>query len=258
MWRQAQPSWRLTEVEIGWWIVRDEWGRGYASEAAKAIAQEGFERVNLPRIVARLQPSNEGSARVAEKIGMSFERETTGRHGEALHAYRLADSRSGSPGALELPRPDLTDGAIVLRAWDTPDATDLVAAVLEPDPGNAVLPRWGSAEEARDWIARQRTRLTERVGYPFAIVSCETGAVQGFVGLWLRADGSAALGYWVLPHARRRGLATRAVELVARWAHDELGITVLEIAAEPGNSGSIRVAERSDGSFAGPMTRRHR
>jgi [ribosomal protein S5]-alanine N-acetyltransferase len=153
--------------------------------------------------------------------------------------------------ALELPRPDLTDGSIVLRAWHTGDAGDLVAAVLEPSPG---LPRWESAQEARGWIARQRTRLTERVGYPFAITSSETGAVEGFVGLWLRPDGSAAFGYWVLPHARGRGLATRAVDLVARWAHDELGITVLEIAAEPGNAGSIRVAERSEFELVGPVT----
>ena len=115
------------------------------------------------------------------------------------------------------------------------------------------MPRWKSVEEARDWIARQRTRLTERVGYPFAVVSCDTGAVQGFVGLWLRPDGSAAFGYWVLPHARGRGLATRAVELVARWAYDALGITVLEIAAEPRNAGSIRVAERSGFKFVCPV-----
>jgi RimJ/RimL family protein N-acetyltransferase len=156
--------------------------------------------------------------------------------------------------ALELPHPDLTDGWILLRAWDSADAAELVDAVPEPDPGNAGLPRWGSAEEARDWIVRQRTRLTERVGYSFAIVSCETGAVQGFVGLWLRPDASAAFGYWILPHARRRGLATHAVGLVARWAHDELGITILEIAAEPGNTGSIRVAERSGFDLVGPVT----
>jgi RimJ/RimL family protein N-acetyltransferase len=155
------------------------------------------------------------------------------------------------PNALELPRPDLTDGSIALRAWHIADADELVRAVPEPDPG---LPRWESAEEARDWIGRQRTRLTERVGYPFAIVSCETGAVHGFVGLWLRPDGSAAFGYWILPHARGRGLATRAVKLLARWANDELAIEVLEIAAEPGNIGSIRVAERSGFELVGPIS----
>ena len=65
---------------------------------------------------------------------------------------------------LELPHPDRTDGWIVLRALDSADAAELVPAVPEPDPGNAGLARWGSAEEARGWIARLGTRLTERVG----------------------------------------------------------------------------------------------
>jgi RimJ/RimL family protein N-acetyltransferase len=77
------------EVEIGWWIVRLAWGRGYASEGAAAIRDEGFERIGLDRIVARLQPANVRSAWVAEKIGMSLEKETTGRSGEALHIYAL-------------------------------------------------------------------------------------------------------------------------------------------------------------------------
>jgi len=77
------------EVEIGWWLLRSAWGRGYASEAASAARDEGFERVGLDRMIARVQPANLASSRVAEKIGMSVEREATGRHGEALHIYCL-------------------------------------------------------------------------------------------------------------------------------------------------------------------------
>ena len=153
--------------------------------------------------------------------------------------------------ALELPRPDLTDGSIVLRAWDAADAAELVAAVGIAE--TEAIPHWKSIEAARSWIARQRTRLIERVGYPFAIASRETDVVRGFVGLWLRPDGSAAFGYWILPHARGRGVATDAVDLVARWAQNELGISVLEIGAEPENTGSIRVAERSGFELVGPV-----
>jgi RimJ/RimL family protein N-acetyltransferase len=77
------------EVEIGWWIVRRAWGRGLATEGAAAIRDEGFGRVGLPRIIARLQMPNVASARVAEKIGMRLAREATGRHGEPLRIYLL-------------------------------------------------------------------------------------------------------------------------------------------------------------------------
>jgi len=77
------------EVEIGWWIIRPVWGRGYASEGAAAIRDEAFERIGLDRIIARLQPANVASAHVAQKIGMSFHCDTTGRVGEVLRIYAL-------------------------------------------------------------------------------------------------------------------------------------------------------------------------
>jgi RimJ/RimL family protein N-acetyltransferase len=77
------------DVEIGWWIISAAWGRGYATEGAVAIRDEGFERVGLERLIARLQPANTASARVAEKIGMRFELETTGHSGEVLSIYLL-------------------------------------------------------------------------------------------------------------------------------------------------------------------------
>lgn len=77
------------EVEIGWWLIRSAWGCGYASEGAAMLRDEGFERVGLDRMIARLQHANRGSSRVAEKIGMRVQREGTGRHGEALLIYCL-------------------------------------------------------------------------------------------------------------------------------------------------------------------------
>lgn len=77
------------EVEIGWWLIRSTWGQGYASEGAAVVRDEGFTRVGLGRVIARLQPANRASARVAEKIGMRLEREGAGRHGEALLIYGL-------------------------------------------------------------------------------------------------------------------------------------------------------------------------
>jgi ribosomal-protein-alanine N-acetyltransferase len=77
------------EVEIGWWLVHSAWGRGYASEGAAGLRDEGFQRVGLDRMIARLQRANRASCRVAEKTGMRFEREGKGRHGEALLIYSL-------------------------------------------------------------------------------------------------------------------------------------------------------------------------
>jgi len=75
------------EVEIGWWLARSAWGKGFATEGACAIRDEGFERVGLERLIGRFQPANVASGRIMEKLGMRYERESTGRHDEPLSIY---------------------------------------------------------------------------------------------------------------------------------------------------------------------------
>jgi RimJ/RimL family protein N-acetyltransferase len=58
------------DVEIGWRLVRDAWGRGIASEAARAVVRHAFDTVRLPRLVADIASANTASRRVAEKLGM--------------------------------------------------------------------------------------------------------------------------------------------------------------------------------------------
>jgi RimJ/RimL family protein N-acetyltransferase len=77
------------EVEIGWMVKRAAWGRGYATEAGRAVRDEAFERLDLDCIVAAHHPANEASARVIEKLGMMFEGNVVTRTGWPLRFYRL-------------------------------------------------------------------------------------------------------------------------------------------------------------------------
>jgi ribosomal-protein-alanine N-acetyltransferase len=62
------------EVEVAYTIARTYWGQGLGTEAAEAILQYGFRQLNLPRLVSLIEPENAASQRVAEKIGMRFEK----------------------------------------------------------------------------------------------------------------------------------------------------------------------------------------
>jgi RimJ/RimL family protein N-acetyltransferase len=57
-------------VEIGWRLAAPYWGRGYATEAARAALAFGFEELELDEIVSFTVPENVRSRRVMEKIGM--------------------------------------------------------------------------------------------------------------------------------------------------------------------------------------------
>ncbi len=58
-------------VEIGWRLAREHWGRGLATEGARAAVRYGFETLGLRELVAFTVPANIRSRRVMEKLGMS-------------------------------------------------------------------------------------------------------------------------------------------------------------------------------------------
>ena len=59
--------------ELGYWIAAPAWGRGYATEAARAMASHGFDALALRRVQARHFTRNAASGRVMQKLGMRFE-----------------------------------------------------------------------------------------------------------------------------------------------------------------------------------------
>ena len=63
----------LSEGEIGWTILPQHAGRGYATEAANAVLELGFEHYGLRRIVANLDVRNDRSAALCERLGMRRE-----------------------------------------------------------------------------------------------------------------------------------------------------------------------------------------
>jgi RimJ/RimL family protein N-acetyltransferase len=77
------------EVEIGWWLLPEAWGRGLATEGAVAVRDEAFERVGLDRIVGRYDPRNHASGRIMEKLGMQHERDSVTRYGVPVRIYVL-------------------------------------------------------------------------------------------------------------------------------------------------------------------------
>ncbi len=64
------PDSLRNQVQIGWQLRRDCWGRGYASEAARAVLAWGFDGLGLPAIYAQTSESNPASWRIMEKLGM--------------------------------------------------------------------------------------------------------------------------------------------------------------------------------------------
>jgi ribosomal-protein-alanine N-acetyltransferase len=67
------------EVEIGYRLHPDYWNRGLITEAARAVRDHGFRDRKLSRVISLIHPENIPSRRVAEKNGMTIEKQITFR-----------------------------------------------------------------------------------------------------------------------------------------------------------------------------------
>jgi ribosomal-protein-alanine N-acetyltransferase len=76
------------EVEIGYLFVRRFWGRGLATEAARASRDYGINRLGYGRLISLIDPENMASRRVAEKVGMELEKEIE-KWGKIVSLYSL-------------------------------------------------------------------------------------------------------------------------------------------------------------------------
>jgi len=86
--------WRdVPDPEIGWWLARSHWGRGLATEAARAALQHAFEHGKLQRIISIARPANGASIRIMEKLGLHLECQFE-KEGVALLRYAI-DRRVG-------------------------------------------------------------------------------------------------------------------------------------------------------------------
>jgi [ribosomal protein S5]-alanine N-acetyltransferase len=70
-------------AELGYWVGVPFWGRGYATEAARALVSFGFNAYQLHRVQARHMVRNPASGRVMQKLGMRYE----GTHRDAVRKW---------------------------------------------------------------------------------------------------------------------------------------------------------------------------
>ena len=64
----------LNEVDVGYRLLPPYWGVGLATEAARAVVDQGFRHLGLDKIIGLVDPEHVRSIRVLAKLGMTFDR----------------------------------------------------------------------------------------------------------------------------------------------------------------------------------------
>jgi RimJ/RimL family protein N-acetyltransferase len=136
---------------------------------------------------------------------------------------------------------ELRDGDLVLRPWTEGDVPALVEACNDPE-----IARWipliPVPYTEADALAFVRGEVLPNE-HSFAMTA--SGTIVGSIGLGLNShEYRGRIGYWVAVSARRRGLCTRALRLLSRWALEDARLQRLELITDPENVASQRVAEK--------------
>ncbi|MGV9450202.1 GNAT family N-acetyltransferase [Streptomyces sp. NPDC003635] len=167
----------------------------------------------------------------------------------------LDDQRHKAPAL-----PDLRAGDLRLRLWDPESEVDVEAWWRgRTDPEFA---RWNTPlrfttdlDSAREQLRAAARSAAEGASAPYCIADATSGRPLGHIGVNVvnRVMNMARVGYWVLPEARGRGLATRALALAARWSFTDLGLHRLELDHAVGHDASCRIAERCGFTYEGTL-----
>ena len=140
-----------------------------------------------------------------------------------------------------------TDGTLGLRPWVAADAAALAAAWADPE-----IARWTAVPDDRSetaaaaWIAGWDERRRRGLALDLVVTRVtDPATVLGEVGASFLTR-PPDVGWWIVPAARRQGLATRAVRLFAERLRAAGAGPELVATVDPANAASVAVAQAAD------------
>lgn len=244
------PMWQEVDsrvfLEVGWMVLPDLWGRGFAPEAGGSWHEALPERFGVDRTASIIGPSNVESVRVAEKLGLERGPATTFRGVDVeLWSRRFVDA---PPLELRDAVPDDAQGIAFahVRSWQFAYRDLLPAALLD---GLDVARR----------TARWRSILTDgndKLPGSHCIVATRGQAVLGFADAGPSRDPGAASGSWELyavyvrPDQLGCGVGARLLTAAAERARSH-GAPRMTLWALDGNLRAGRAYERAGWALDG-------
>jgi RimJ/RimL family protein N-acetyltransferase len=135
----------------------------------------------------------------------------------------------------------------VLRPWAEHDVQALVVACNDSEITQwiPVIPSPYTEEDARAFIGGKSRAVSEYSPPEHSFAITVDGFLAGAIGMSVNSmNNRGRIGYWVAASFRGRGVCTRALRRLSRWALDDLELQRLDLTTDPDNLASQRVAEK--------------
>ena len=223
--------------ELGFFVAKPHWGKGYATEMARAAIAQAFQTQDFDQIVATIWQANAASARVLDKLG--FAQTGTSRHackaqGKEVDAIDFCLSRADWLTANPL---RILTERLMIRPYSASDVTAFHAISADKDVARMLIsvPHPFSIEQAITWIDDRQFR--GRLGF-CAGVFLRDGTLIGNVGI---GGNPTATMIFIDPAQWGRGLATEALRGFLDCAFDQFGMAEIKAGPMAENPASQRV-----------------
>ena len=157
---------------------------------------------------------------------------------------------------------EYTDGVFAIRRYQAQDVHPLYEAARESIDQIYPWMEWChprfSMKDSTAWVMSRDHDWNTGTEYSFVIIDATTRQFLGGCGIngVNRGHRFANLGYWIRTSATRKGAATAASKLLARFGFEELKLIRIEIVVAIGNKASERVAEKLGALREGILRRR--
>jgi RimJ/RimL family protein N-acetyltransferase len=222
------------DPQFGYWIAPRAQGRGYASEAARAVLAAHFADRDAPGLMTQHRAENVASARVLAKLGFQGCDGATGDRAQVERVLSRDDYVRANPLVIDTPR-------LRLDPLDPDDAEALRGIVTRPEVGRMLFlfPADWTLEAARAFVHDWRWTGAR----PFRLAIRREGRFIGAIGV---GKGAAPPIYYFLdPAEAGRGLMQEAVNAFRDRILERFDLKALSADVFTDNPASARVLERA-------------
>jgi RimJ/RimL family protein N-acetyltransferase len=226
-------------------------GTGAMERACRLLLDWGFSERGVKTVMWHAHVGNWSSRRLAWRLGFSFDGTLRGflRHrGELVDAWSgtLLATDDRSPRGVWLDVPTLETEALRLRPWCESDVPRIVEACADErtQAWLGTLPYPYTEEDARAWLRHQRHNRATGHGVVWAVTEAGSETALASISVFdMVPEVELEIGFWTHPDARGRGVMTRAMAEVVRYAFEDLGVRRVTAGAAVDNAASRHVIE---------------
>jgi RimJ/RimL family protein N-acetyltransferase len=226
-------------------------GTGAMERAVRLLVDWGFAEKAARVIVWRANKGNWPSRKLAWRLGFSFDgtvRASLPQRGELRDGWvgTLLATDDREPQGEWLDVPVIEGDGFRLRPWRDSDVPRIVEACSDERTQFWLgrMPNPYDESEARTWLQNCQENHAAGRAAEWAVVGGEDDRPLASISYFnYTPDKELEIGYWAHPDARGRGVMTRAMGEVVRYAFEDLGVRRVMAAAAVENTASRHVIE---------------